>query len=63
MTEQDKKFLQENPDAKFVGFIKVGQRGVRQYYTNKEAYEKYRDKAWDSGHDLECRVLKDETEK
>ena len=58
MDTQDRKFLQEHPDAEFVAFIKVGSRGVKMYYTDREKYERKRDKAWDSGLDLESGVLR-----
>jgi hypothetical protein len=58
MNEQDKKFLEENPDAEFVGMIKVGAKGVRTYYTDRAKYYAKRDKAWDSGLDLECKIIK-----
>lgn len=58
MNEQDKKFLAENPNAEFVGMIKVGSRGVRTYYTDREKYEQKLDRAWDSGLDLECKILR-----
>ena len=56
MTEQE--FMQQNPDAEFIGMIKVGNRGVPMYFTDREKYNAKRDRVWDSGLDFECRIIK-----
>jgi hypothetical protein len=56
MTE--KEYLEVNPNVKFLGVIKIG-KGPNEFYTDKEKYEERRHKAWDSGHDLYCNILKD----
>lgn len=56
MTKEE--FLQMNPDAEFIGFIKVGDRGCNEFYTDREAYKKRRDKVWGSGLDFEISILK-----
>lgn len=58
MTKEE--FIKANPDAKFIGFIKVGSRGINEFYTDREAYKRRRDKVWDSGHDFQCSIIKDE---
>lgn len=56
MTEQE--FLQQNPDAEFIGMIKVGNCGLPMYFTDHQKYEAKLDRIWDSGHDFECRIIK-----
>lgn len=56
----DKEIIEQNKDAKFIGFIKVGNRGVPMVFTDKSKYQEKLDRVWDSGHDFECRVLRDE---
>ena len=56
MTKEE--FIQKNPDAEFIGYIKVGNRGCDEFYTDREAYNRRRDKVWDSGHDFQCSILK-----
>ena len=56
MTKEE--FLKANPDAEFIGFIKVGNRGCNEFYTDREAYVRRRDKVWGTGHDFEASILK-----
>lgn len=56
MTKEE--IIAQHPDAEFIGFIKVGQRGVPEFFTDREKFNARRDKVWDSGHDFECRILK-----
>ena len=51
--------MEANPDAEFIGFIKVGSRGVPEFYTDREKYNARRDRVWDSGLDFECRIIKE----
>jgi hypothetical protein len=55
----DKEFIQQNPDAKFIGFIKVGNCGCGMYFTDRAQYEAKLDRVWDSGHDFESRIIKE----
>lgn len=55
----EKEFMAANPDAEFIGFIKVGSRGVPEFYTDREKYNARLDRIWDSGHDFECRIIKE----
>ncbi len=59
MNEEDVKFMEEHKDADFIGVVQVGNRGVRRYFTDRNKYNAFRDKAWDSGFDMYSRVLKD----
>ena len=56
MTKQE--FIEQHPEAEFIGYIKVGQRGIDEFYTDREAYNRRRDKVWDSGHDFQCSIIK-----
>lgn len=51
--------MEEHKDADFIGVVQVGNRGVRRYFTDRNKYNAFRDKAWDSGFDMYSRVLKD----
>ena len=53
-----KEFLEAHPDADFIGYIKVGNKGVDEFYTNRKNYKDRRDMVWESGHDFECSILK-----
>lgn len=55
---EEREFLEKNPDAEFIGVVQVGNRGLKRFFTDKEAYKNYRDKAWDSGHDMYCGIIK-----
>lgn len=57
MTEEE--FLKEHPKG-FVGYVQVGNRGVKRYFTDKAEYEAYLDRTWESGHDLSCSILRKE---
>lgn len=60
MTQKEiANFVKTNPDADFIGYIKVGNRGVPEYYTDKSKYEARLDKVWDSGFDFTTEVIKD----
>ena len=52
------EFIALHPEAEFIGYIKVGNRGCDEFYTDKEAFNRRRDKVWDSGHDFESSVIK-----
>lgn len=54
-----KDFVMTHPDADFIGYIKVGNRGVPEFYTDKLKYEARYSKVWDSGHDFTAQVVKD----
>ena len=54
----DKEFIEQHPDAEFIGMIKVGNCGVPMYFTDHAQYEAKLDRVWDSGHDFECRIIK-----
>lgn len=54
---EEKKFLEEHPEAEFVGVVQVG-RGPKQFFTDRERYLAYRNKAWDSGHDMYSGIIK-----
>lgn len=56
----DSEVLEKYSNAKFIGYIKVGNKGINEYYTDKATYERRRDRVWDSGHDFESRIIKDE---
>ncbi len=58
MTQEDRKFVEEHPEADFIAVCQVGMRGVRRYFTNQQKYNEYRDKAWESGHYMESGILK-----
>ena len=55
----DQEILENYPNDKFIGIIKVGQHGIREIFHDKQTYNKRYDKVWDSGFDLEARVLRD----
>lgn len=55
----DQEFINNNPDAEFIGMIKVGNCGCPMYFTDRQKYEEKLDRVWDSGHDFECRILKE----
>ena len=57
MTNQE--ILENYPNDKFIGIIKVGLRGIKEIFHDKQTYNKRYDKVWDSGFDLEARVLRD----
>lgn len=57
--EEIKNFVKNNSNADFIGYIKVGNRGVPEYYTDKSKYEARLDKVWDSGFDFTAEVIKD----
>lgn len=62
MTSEEIKienFVKTHPDANFIGYIKVGNRGVPEFYVNKSEYDARRDKVWDSGHDFTSHIVKD----
>lgn len=54
---EEKKFLDEHPEAEFIGVVQVG-RGPKQFFTDRERYLAYRNKAWDSGHDMYSGIIK-----
>ena len=56
--EKAKDFVMTHPDADFIGYIKVGNRGVPEFYTDKSKYEARLDKVWDSGFDFTAEVIK-----
>ena len=55
--EKIANFVKTNPDAAFIGYIKVGNRGVSEFYTDKSKYEARLDKVWDSGFDFTAEVI------
>lgn len=55
---EEEAFVQKNKNASFIASIKVGRSGVTRFFTSKKEYTAFRNKAWESGHDLESKVLK-----
>lgn len=54
-----KSFVMTHPDVNFIGYIKVGNRGIPEFYTDKPKYEARYSKVWDSGFDFTAEVIKD----
>lgn len=59
MQKEIENFVKANPNADFIGYIKVGNRGVPEFYTDKSKYEARHSKVWDSGHDFTALIVKD----
>ena len=53
-----KEFLDAHPNADFIAYIKVGNKGVDEFYTNRKNYKDRRNDVLESGHDFECSILK-----
>ena len=56
--DEEKKFIEEHPEADFIGVVQVGMHGVKRFFTDNSKYNEFLDRAWDSGHDLYCAILK-----
>ena len=60
MTKQEliDKTLEENPNTPFLALIKVGHAGIWRAYTDRNKFNDFRDRAWESGLDLEVSYVR-----
>ena len=58
MQEEIENFVKTDTNAAFIGYIKVGNRGTPEFYTDKSKYEARYSKVWDSGFDFTAEVIK-----
>lgn len=50
--------LKENPNTPFLALIKVGRAGIWRAFIDEKEFNKFYDRAWDRGLDLEVDYIR-----